>query len=77
MSITALVIRLLAMLPMKITQADISTANNYRQHMNSIPSNSEIVHYAIPLFLDSNVGCSSRNHVSIISLREEQFDCKK
>ena len=73
----SIVIRLLTTLPMKITQADISTANNHRQHMNGIPSNSEIAHYAIPLFLDSNVGCSSRHHVSIISLMEEQFDCKK
>ena len=51
--------------------------NNHRQYMNGIPSNSEIAHYAIPLFLDSNVGCSSRHHVSIMSLMEEQFDCKK
>jgi hypothetical protein len=77
MNSAALVIRLLATLPMKITQANISTTNNHRQHMNGIPSNSGIAHYAIPLFLDSNVGWSSPHHVSIMSLMEEQFDCKK
>jgi hypothetical protein len=77
MNSAALVIQLLATLPMKITQADNSTTNKHRQHMNGIPSNSGIAHYAIPLFLDSNVGWSSPHHVSIMSLMEEQFDCKK
>jgi hypothetical protein len=53
MNSAALVIRLLATFPIKITQADISTTNNHRQHKNGIPSNSGIGHYAIPLFLDS------------------------
>jgi hypothetical protein len=76
MNSAALVIRLLATLAMKITQADISTTNNHRQHENGIPSNSGIAHYVIPLSLDSNVGWSSP-HQSLLSLMEEQFDCKK
>ena len=75
MNIAALVIRLLATLPMKITQADISTTNDHRQHVNGIPSNSGIAHYAIPLMI--NVEWSSPHHLSIMSLMEEQFDCKK
>jgi hypothetical protein len=59
-----------------VSDEHCSTGDSALNHASN-ESNSEIAHYAIPLFLDSNVGCSSRHHVSIISLMEEQFDCKK